>query len=66
MVWFISDHRQEQLVSWSIGGGRYCGSGRYALLFLVGMIWIAVLLLCNVDAEKGRMDARNYVYRGLT
>jgi len=66
MVWFISDHGQEQFVSWSIGGGCYCGSGRYALLFLVGMIWIAVPLLYNGDAEKGRVDARNSVYRELT
>jgi len=65
-IWFISDHGQEQFVSWSIGGGCYCGSGRYALLFLVGMIRTAVPLLCNVDAEKGRVNARNYVYRELT
>ena len=32
-------------------------------LFLVGMIWIAVPLLWNVDAEKGRVDLRSYVYR---
>jgi len=43
------------------------GNIRYAFLFLVAMIWIAVPLLWSVDIEKGRIDARNYVYReGLT
>ena len=39
------------------------GNIRYAFLFLVAMIWIAVPILWSVDAEKGRIDARNYVYR---
>jgi len=39
------------------------GNIRYAFIFLVGMIWIAVPILWSVDKEKGRMDARNYVYR---
>jgi len=39
------------------------GNIRYAFLFLVGMIWIAVPILWNVDAEKERVDARSYVYR---
>ena len=43
--------------------GDLTGNIRYAFLFLVGMIWIAVPILWSVDMEKGRMDARNYVYR---
>ena len=36
MVWSISDHGQEQFVSWSIGGGRYWGSDReYQICILI-------------------------------
>lgn len=39
------------------------GNIRYAFFFLVGMIWVAVPILAWVDVEKGRKDAREYVYR---
>lgn len=38
------------------------GNIRYAFFFLTGMIWIAVPILWSVDVEKGRRDAREYVY----
>jgi UMF1 family MFS transporter len=39
------------------------GNIRYAFFFLVGMIWAAVPILWSVDVERGRGDAREYVYR---
>ncbi|KAJ7119640.1 autophagy-related protein 22-like protein [Mycena epipterygia] len=38
------------------------GNIRYAFFFLVFMIWSAVPVLMSVDVEKGRKDAREYVY----
>ncbi|KAG6829680.1 hypothetical protein H0H92_003798 [Tricholoma furcatifolium] len=38
------------------------GNIRYAFFFLVTMIWMAVPLLCSVDTERGRKDARTYRY----
>lgn len=40
------------------------GNIRNAFWFLVVMIWIAVPILVGVDVERGRKDAREYVYRG--
>ena len=40
------------------------GNIRYAFFFLVVMIWLAVPVLMSVDVQKGREDARVYVYRG--
>jgi UMF1 family MFS transporter len=42
------------------------GNIRYAFWFLVGMIWAAVPLLWSVDIDRGRRDAREYVYREHT
>lgn len=39
------------------------GNIRYAFFFLVGMIWVAVPILWSVDVERGKKDAREYVYR---
>jgi len=38
------------------------GNIRYAF-FVIAMIWIAVPLW-RMDAEKGRINAKNFVYRG--
>ncbi|KAJ7163917.1 autophagy-related protein 22-like protein [Mycena crocata] len=38
------------------------GNIRYAFFFLVFMIWAAVPVLMSVDVERGRKDAREYVY----
>ncbi|KAI0072609.1 autophagy-type protein 22 [Panus rudis PR-1116 ss-1] len=40
------------------------GNIRYAFFFLVFMVWSAVPILLNIDVERGRKDAREYVYRG--
>lgn len=40
------------------------GNIRYSFFFLVGMVWVAVPILGSVDVERGRRDAREYVYRG--
>lgn len=40
------------------------GNIRYAFFFLVLMVWSAVPILLMVDIEKGRTDAKSYVYRG--
>lgn len=39
------------------------GNIRYAFFFLCAMIWVAVPILWSVDVERGRKDAREYVYR---
>ncbi|KAJ7640420.1 MFS general substrate transporter [Mycena polygramma] len=39
------------------------GNIRYAFFFLVFMVWAAVPVLMSVDVEKGRKDAREYVYK---
>jgi len=39
---------------------------RYVFSSLVAMICVAVPLLWDVDVEKGRINARNYVGRELT
>jgi UMF1 family MFS transporter len=44
--------------------GDLTGNIRYAFWFLVVMIWVAVPVLVSVDVERGRKDAREYVYRG--
>ncbi|KII84768.1 hypothetical protein PLICRDRAFT_117365 [Plicaturopsis crispa FD-325 SS-3] len=36
------------------------GNIRYAFVFLVGMVWLAVPLLASVNVERGRRDARDY------
>ncbi|KAJ7086427.1 autophagy-related protein 22-like protein [Mycena belliarum] len=38
------------------------GNIRYAFFFLVFMIWAAVPVLMSVDVERGRKDAREYMY----
>ncbi|CAL1702568.1 unnamed protein product [Somion occarium] len=40
------------------------GNIRYAFFFLVFMVWSAVPILLSINVEKGRKDAREYVYRG--
>ncbi|KAJ7495983.1 autophagy-related protein 22-like protein [Mycena galericulata] len=40
----------------------FTGNIRYAFFFLVFMIWAAVPVLMSVDVERGRKDAREYVY----
>ncbi|KAJ6558158.1 autophagy-related protein 22-like protein [Mycena capillaripes] len=39
------------------------GNIRYAFFFLVFMVWAAVPVLMSVDVERGRKDAREYVYK---
>ncbi|KAJ3566214.1 hypothetical protein NP233_g7142 [Leucocoprinus birnbaumii] len=39
------------------------GNIRYAFFFLCAMVWVAVPILWSVDVERGRKDAREYVYR---
>ncbi|KZT65525.1 MFS general substrate transporter [Daedalea quercina L-15889] len=38
------------------------GNIRYAFFFLVFMVWLAVPILMSVDVERGREDARQYIY----
>lgn len=38
------------------------GNIRYAFFFLVFMVWAAVPLLISVDVDRGREDARAYMY----
>ncbi|KAJ7747674.1 autophagy-related protein 22-like protein [Mycena maculata] len=38
------------------------GNIRYAFFFLIFMIWAAVPVLMSVDVERGRKEAREYVY----
>jgi MFS transporter, UMF1 family len=38
------------------------GNIRYSFFFLVGMIWMSVPILMGVDVERGREDARGYIY----
>ncbi|KAI0795848.1 autophagy-type protein 22 [Abortiporus biennis] len=40
------------------------GNIRYAFFFLVIMVWLAVPILLSIDINRGRRDAREYVYRG--
>lgn len=40
------------------------GNIRYAFFFLVFMVWLAVPVLLSIDVERGRKDAREYVYHG--
>lgn len=39
------------------------GNIRYAFFFIVVMVWLAIPLLLAVDVERGKEDARKYVYR---
>ena len=39
------------------------GNIRYAFFFLVLMVWSAVPILLTVNIEKGRSDAKAYVYK---
>ena len=38
------------------------GNIRYAFLFLVAMLWVAIPVLAGVDVERGRADARAWSF----
>jgi len=57
IVWFIFDHRQEQLVSWSIGGGRHCGSNRKYQICVFIFGWDD-LDCCAHSLECGRGEGK--------